>query len=165
MLANHLADEYDCSDRTTVGNGRATGGVTTREETTMKRLMMLLPVLLIAAPIHAEDGYGYTCTLGGATRKIDVVYLQSGQEVPCEVRYTKGESVQVLWNAQRESGYCEKPSPKLTSPTWSAPGQKPSLRTIPTLTKSLSAPSQVSPGRRSDPRSNLMSPSSDMPDS
>jgi len=48
----------------------------------------------------------YVCTQGSTERKIEVVYLGAGT-VPCEVRYTKDGTTQVLWSAQTEEGFCE----------------------------------------------------------
>jgi|LGOV01.1.fsa_nt_gb hypothetical protein len=48
----------------------------------------------------------YICTSGNMERKIEVVSLRTGT-VPCEVRYTKNGSTEVLWSAQAEEGYCE----------------------------------------------------------
>ena len=49
------------------------------------------------------------CTYGALTRNIEVVYSDPGQPVPCEVIYNKPmeSSVQALWRANNEAGYCE----------------------------------------------------------
>ena len=50
-----------------------------------------------------------TCSNGALTRKIEVVYSDPGQPVPCEVIYDKSAegSIQTLWRASNEAGYCE----------------------------------------------------------
>ncbi len=72
----------------------------------MKRLLVLF-VLLPCSPLQAAENYSYVCTHGTKERKIEVVYLQEDQRVPCEVRYIKDAVSQLLWNARREEGYCE----------------------------------------------------------
>ena len=46
------------------------------------------------------------CDNGGEERIVDLVY-PAGETVPCEVRYTKAGTTQVLWSAENEVGYCE----------------------------------------------------------
>ena len=50
-----------------------------------------------------------TCSFGELTRKIEVVYSNPGQPVPCEVIYDKSAegSIATLWRANNEAGYCE----------------------------------------------------------
>lgn len=50
-----------------------------------------------------------TCTYGDLSRKIEVVYSDPGQPVPCEVIYDKSAegSIETLWQANNEAGYCE----------------------------------------------------------
>ena len=50
-----------------------------------------------------------TCEHGQLTRKIEVVYANPGQAVPCEVIYDKSAegSIETLWRADNEAGYCE----------------------------------------------------------
>lgn len=50
-----------------------------------------------------------TCEQGGLIRKIEVVYVNPGQAVPCEVIYDKsGEgAIETVWRANFEAGYCE----------------------------------------------------------
>lgn len=50
-----------------------------------------------------------TCEQGGLTRKIEVVYANPGQAVPCEVIYDKSAegSIETVWRANFEAGYCE----------------------------------------------------------
>lgn len=50
-----------------------------------------------------------SCEYGGLARKVEVVYVQPGQAVPCEVIYDKSAegSIESLWQASHEAGYCE----------------------------------------------------------
>ena len=79
---------------------------------TTRRLHLAISSLLIAIPslAAAQDTDKYRCTYGELTRRIEIV-RETGVTVPCEVHYYKdteapGEQ-QVLWQAQREEGYCE----------------------------------------------------------
>lgn len=72
----------------------------------MRRLLSVwfavaAPAAAVAAPV--------TCEYGELTRKVEVVYVNPGQAVPCEVIYDKsGEgSIETLWRASNEAGYCE----------------------------------------------------------
>ncbi len=59
----------------------------------------------------AQDGQVFKCTLNDNIRRVEVVALEPGQSVPCEVRYAKETEAagaeQVLWRATNEAGYCE----------------------------------------------------------
>ncbi len=74
--------------------------------------MNRLPTTLVfcafmPAMTFAQSTRSYPCTQGNLARRVDVVYLGSG-DVPCEVRYYKeGQEPEVLWRASVESGYCE----------------------------------------------------------
>jgi len=70
----------------------------------MKILMAMLFTVCFSQIALADTTY--VCTQGGMERKIEVVSLGAGK-VPCEVRYTKNGTTEVLWNAQAEEGYCE----------------------------------------------------------
>ena len=51
-----------------------------------------------------------TCTMASLDRTVELHYDTPGVSVPCEVRYakpTEGVGEQVLWRAERETGYCE----------------------------------------------------------
>ncbi len=50
-----------------------------------------------------------TCSYDDLIRKIEVVYPEPGQPVPCEVIYDKSAegSIESLWRADNEAGYCE----------------------------------------------------------
>ena len=62
---------------------------------------LLVPTLTLAADDHRT-----VCTHGTQERVIEVVY-PTGSQLPCEVRYTKNGSTEVIWNAQNETRYCE----------------------------------------------------------
>ena len=65
-----------------------------------------LAALCASSPLLAEESYH--CKSGEAERTIMVSYSVPGQEVPCEVIYTKeGGTSESLWQAQNEMGYCE----------------------------------------------------------
>jgi len=64
-------------------------------------------VALLGLPAVAAAA---SCTNGGLTRNIEVVYADPGQPVPCEVIYDKsaeGAGQHSLWRANSEAGYCE----------------------------------------------------------
>lgn len=64
-------------------------------------LVCALPNTALANPV--------TCTFAELSRRIEVVYVEAGQAVPCEVIYDKsGEgSIETLWRADNKPGYCE----------------------------------------------------------
>jgi hypothetical protein len=70
------------------------------------RIFAISMLLTLCAGSMALANSAYVCTHGDAERRIEVVYLEAGK-VPCEVRYTRNGSTEVLWNAQAEEGYCE----------------------------------------------------------
>ena len=78
----------------------------------MQRLTLTI-ALPVAALFGALAGTALanpvSCSYGELTRQIEVVYSDPGQAVPCEVIYDKsGEgSIQTLWQANNEAGYCE----------------------------------------------------------
>ena len=74
----------------------------------MKQLILCtaLIVALTAGPAMANP---VTCSYGDLSRKIEVVYSNPGQPVPCEVIYDKSAegTIETLWRANVEAGYCE----------------------------------------------------------
>lgn len=66
----------------------------------------LLGLLVVSTPALANP---VTCSQGELSRTIEVVYSDPGQPVPCEVIYDKSAegSIESLWRAGTESGYCE----------------------------------------------------------
>jgi hypothetical protein len=69
-------------------------------------LSLLTIAAVMAGPAPANP---INCTYGDLTRKIEVVYLEPGHAVPCEVIYDKSAegSIETLWRASSEAGYCE----------------------------------------------------------
>ncbi|MCB1616295.1 MAG: hypothetical protein KDI30_09800 [Pseudomonadales bacterium] len=57
--------------------------------------------------LHAIENSGYLCQLGNQVRAIHIVYPNKTL-VPCEVQYIKNGTLQVLWSAQNQTGYCER---------------------------------------------------------
>ena len=49
----------------------------------------------------------YQCDSASETRTVAIVYENTEASVPCRVDYTKNDSVQTLWRAENEAGYCE----------------------------------------------------------
>ncbi len=53
-----------------------------------------------------------TCTNGKVTRKVVVVYAQTGKKFPCQVIYVKDTErpgkVEILYEANTSSGFCER---------------------------------------------------------
>jgi hypothetical protein len=90
----------------------------------MKHLNATLLILFCSASAPALAN-PLTCTLGDLARRIEVVYSDPGQPVPCEVIYDKsGEgSFETLWRAYNQAGYCEdraaELAEKLTRLGWS----------------------------------------------
>lgn len=70
-------------------------------------LVVFLSFNLIAQP-------SYVCTNAGNKRVIEVIYLQQGQMVPCEVKYHKDSGSQILWSAGVQEGYCEQKAKEFT---------------------------------------------------
>ncbi|KKO44383.1 hypothetical protein WG68_16340 [Arsukibacterium ikkense] len=68
----------------------------------------LVTGFLFISPLLAKEPPGQRthCQLGEAVRVIAVVYPQGG-ELPCEVRYSKDGTTNVLWQAKNDAGYCE----------------------------------------------------------
>ena len=67
-----------------------------------------LALLVVGGPAVAADAW--TCTNGDLERNVTIYYPQAPQRVPCEVYYSKRDEhviPRVLWDAQRDAGYCE----------------------------------------------------------
>ena len=63
-----------------------------------------------AASMDTSDDSGNlvsTCTNGGQTRVITVVYDNDETDTVCEVTYEKSSGVQTLWSANNERDYCK----------------------------------------------------------
>lgn len=57
------------------------------------------------------------CRQGELTRSIEIVYAHPGEAVPCEVMYSKPAegTIEMLWQAMNEAGYCEARVAEFTS--------------------------------------------------
>ncbi len=71
----------------------------------MKHLAIFLLILFFSVAASADEEF--TCTRGEVERIISVVYPGDGP-LPCEVRYDKGDGVEVLWSSEHTEGYCER---------------------------------------------------------
>jgi hypothetical protein len=73
------------------------------------RQLIFCTALLFAATAGAVMANPVTCSYGDLSRKIEVVYSNPGQPVPCEVIYDKSAegTMETLWRANNEAGYCE----------------------------------------------------------
>lgn len=72
----------------------------------MKTLLFASLFALTAGTSLAMDNQKTVCTHGTQQRIIEIIYTGEGA-VPCEVHYTKDMETQVLWQAQKQVGYCE----------------------------------------------------------
>jgi len=64
-------------------------------------LAMTISGTALANPVSCENGE--------LRRRVEVVYSEPGQAVPCEVIYDKSDegSIEALWRASNRAGYCE----------------------------------------------------------
>ena len=72
----------------------------------MKKIILSSAILALAASFSASADTTYSCKHDSSERLITVAYPEGG-ELPCEVQYTKGDDIQILWNAKNVKGYCE----------------------------------------------------------
>ncbi|MRI33686.1 hypothetical protein EOPP23_11885 [Endozoicomonas sp. OPT23] len=70
-------------------------------------LLVLMGALGLVSTAQANTSYAFSCKHFKEERKVEVVYLQRESSLPCEVRYTKDEVSETLWNANYTKGYCE----------------------------------------------------------
>lgn len=74
------------------------------------RLALFLVAVSLPILATAQDAENYRCTNGEVVRRIEIVYA-TGARVPCEVHYYKDTeapgALEVPWNAQNQTGYCE----------------------------------------------------------
>lgn len=61
--------------------------------------------LLLSLGVQADQKF--TCMYGDSVREIHVVYVSPDSPVPCSVQYKKDDSLETLWSAEAEIGYCE----------------------------------------------------------
>ncbi|MDO3386465.1 hypothetical protein QWI17_11515 [Gilvimarinus sp. SDUM040013] len=80
------------------------------------RTFFLATSMALSCVTSAHENYLFICELEGATRQIEVAYLVSEQDVPCEVRYQKNDGDgTVLWRANNQGGFCENKAASLVS--------------------------------------------------
>jgi len=74
----------------------------------MKNSTLLSAVLVttFAGTAIAEQTKTTICKNGNLERKIEVTYPERDDAV-CEVQYTKGDDMKVLWSAKADRGYCD----------------------------------------------------------
>jgi len=65
----------------------------------------LILAAIIGSSAFAVQADSTICTHGEKQRKIEVVYPEDGGKA-CEVQYTKGDDMQVLWSANSDKDYC-----------------------------------------------------------
>ena len=67
---------------------------------------LIASAALVMAPSLASAKT--VCGPAGAERIVEVVALETGKKVPCEVRYTKhGGEAKSIFQAKVQEGYCE----------------------------------------------------------
>ena len=77
----------------------------------MQRVVLAL-ALSAVLPLSAiaQSTTTYQCTMGGNTRRVELVHLRP-ERVPCEVLYFKDTEApgerELLWSADVDVGYCE----------------------------------------------------------
>ena len=72
-----------------------------------KFLLVTLFSAISATSVHAVENQKTVCSHGNQTRVIEVVYT-TGDEIPCEVRYSKEDGMTTPWSANNLAGFCEK---------------------------------------------------------
>ena len=74
--------------------------------TTNSLIFTALLAMTIGSPALANP---VSCENGELRRRVEVVYSDPGQAVPCEVIYDKSDegSIEALWRANNSAGYCE----------------------------------------------------------
>lgn len=73
-----------------------------------KRCAALVILTLLAGPLTAFAN-PTECRQGELTRSVEIVYANPDSAVPCEVMYAKpaAGTIEMLWQAMNEAGYCE----------------------------------------------------------
>ena len=70
-------------------------------------LSFFVLMLFAATAVQAVDDFGFICEKPGAEkRQIHIAYQNPNSRLPCEVRYFKGDRMQVLWSSINTAGYC-----------------------------------------------------------
>jgi len=65
----------------------------------------LILAAVVGSSIFAVQADSTICTHDEKQRKIEVVYPEDSGKA-CEVQYTKGDDMQVLWSANSDKDYC-----------------------------------------------------------
>ena len=71
-----------------------------------KFLLVTLFSAISATSVQAIENQKTVCSHGNQTRVIEVVYT-TGEETPCEVRYSKEDGMTTPWSANNLAGFCE----------------------------------------------------------
>lgn len=72
----------------------------------VKTPVLILALSSLSFAVAAAENQTTNCQNGDLARTIELAYPAEG-DLPCEVRYTKQGSTQILWSASNELGYCE----------------------------------------------------------
>lgn len=72
-----------------------------------KFLLVTLFSAISATSVQAIENQKTVCSHGNQTRVIEIVYT-TGDETPCEVRYSKEDGMTTPWSANNLAGFCEK---------------------------------------------------------
>jgi len=75
----------------------------------MSRRHLWVCILTALIASGAASANPVSCEQDGVIRRIEVVYAEPGQAVPCEVVYDKSAegSIETVWRSNFEAGYCE----------------------------------------------------------
>jgi hypothetical protein len=78
------------------------------------RMTAVLLTSLVSTSVGANP---IECRQGELIRSIEIVYAEPGKAVPCEVMYNKPAegTIEMLWQALNEAGYCEARVAEFTS--------------------------------------------------
>jgi hypothetical protein len=71
-----------------------------------KFLLVTLFSAISATSVQAIENQKTVCSHANQTRVIEVVYT-TGDETPCEVRYSKEDGMTTPWSANNLAGFCE----------------------------------------------------------
>ena len=69
------------------------------------KIFLFAAGLILSCNVFAQQGY--VCKHGEVVRTVEVVYSNPGEQVPCEVVYTRTTGARALWSAENQVGYCE----------------------------------------------------------
>ena len=69
------------------------------------QVIAIFTSLILSTTVNASEQY--ICELGNQQRIIEVIYKNPLEPVPCQVKYHKQNSIETLWQAKNQAGYCE----------------------------------------------------------